>query len=66
MTSATNQLLIVGAFIAVLYYLTIPGVIITLPSESSDKMIKNITHSIVFAAVFIFSYQAIVKQVAKL
>jgi hypothetical protein len=66
MTSATNQLLIVGAFIAVLYYLTIPGVIITLPSDSSDKMIKNITHSIVFAAVFIFSYQAIVKQVAKL
>jgi hypothetical protein len=66
MTSPTNQLLIVGAFIAVLYYFTLPGVIITLPSDTSDKMVKNLTHSVVFAALFIFSYQAIVKQVAKL
>ena len=66
MAGSTTQMLMVALFIALLYYVTLPGVFITLPSESSGKMVKNLTHSLVFAALFVLSYETIVKQVAKL
>ena len=47
--SSTVQLLVLALYIVALYYMTLPGVLITLPSKTDDKMVINLTHSVVFA-----------------
>ena len=63
--SPTMQLLILAAYIVFLYYITLPGVLITLPSATDSKMVVNLTHSVVFATVFILTQEMFVKQIAR-
>jgi hypothetical protein len=65
MAAFNMQILYIALFVAFLYYVTLPGVLITLPSKTDSAMVVNVTHSIVFAAAFVLTYDMFLKQVAK-
>jgi hypothetical protein len=45
-------------YVAVLFYVLTPGILVTLPSRSS-KMVVAATHAVVFAVVFKLTYKAV-------
>ena len=44
-------------YIAVLFFVLIPGQFLTLPSPTSDVFVKNITHAAIFATVYYFTHK---------
>ena len=48
-------------YVAVLFYVLTPGILVSLPSRGS-KMVVAATHAIVFAVVFKLTYKAVWKM----
>ena len=47
---------VVPLYATVLFYLLNPGVLVTLPSVRSSKMVATLVHSIVFFLLLYFTY----------
>jgi hypothetical protein len=61
-----DQTIILALYIVVLYYVTLPGNFITLPSASSDKMHQDVTHGVVFAAAFLLTYKQVLRMTSSM
>lgn len=53
------------AYVAVLFFVLTPGVLLSLPPKSS-KMVVAATHAVVFALVFHLTYKMVWKVVQKM
>jgi hypothetical protein len=51
-------------YAATLFYLLTPGVLVSLPPGGS-RMTVNLTHAVVFALVWCFTYKAVWKMVGR-
>jgi hypothetical protein len=51
-------------YAAVLFYLLTPGVLVSLPPGAS-RMTTNLTHAVVFAVVFCYTYKPVCALVGK-
>jgi len=47
------------AFTALLFVVLTPGVVLTLPSKASSKLVIAIVHGLVFALVYHFTHKAV-------
>ena len=52
-------------YVVVLFVLLTPGVLLTLPGGAS-KVVTAVVHSIVFAALFYFSYKTVSRSVSRM
>lgn len=56
-----NTMLVLAVYIIALYYFTMPGVLITLPSATSSMTQQRLVHGAVFAAVFLGTYKEVLR-----
>lgn len=45
-------------YIAALFFILTPGQFLTLPQPSSGSFVINVTHAIIFATVYYFTYKS--------
>lgn len=56
----TNQMFGMAVYLAVLFYLLTPGVLVSLPPGAS-RMTTNLTHAVVFGVVWHFTHKMVAK-----
>ena len=56
--------LVMGIFFAILFYVFIPGKFFTFPTGSDEQM-QQMTHSALFAATLVLSYEVVANYIYK-